>query len=144
MYDWRRMCPADRRAAVTVRRERRYPWHGPPHPVTAKGCFHVYAACYEHRSIMGSSPERITSFGAALLDAAGSCARQILAWCVLPNHYHLLAEMDGPLDTLTAGLGKLHGRSSYFWNAEDNARGRKVWHRCSDRAIRSSDISGQR
>ena len=34
-------------------------------------------------------------------------------------------------------LGKLHGRTSFKWNGEDDSRGRQVWHNCLDRGIKS-------
>jgi hypothetical protein len=34
-------------------------------------------------------------------------------------------------------IGKLHGGTSFEMNREDNARGRKVWFKCSDRLMRS-------
>jgi putative transposase len=35
------------------------------------------------------------------------------------------------------GLGKFHGSSSFRWNSEDNARGRKVWFKSVERSMRS-------
>jgi putative transposase len=72
----------------------------------------------------------------AVLAACSQAATQTYAWCVLPNHYHLLVRTDD-LKSLTKALGQFHGRSSYAWNQEDDTRGRKVWHRAFDRAIRS-------
>ena len=34
-------------------------------------------------------------------------------------------------------LGQFHGRTSHAWNGEDNARGRKVFFRAVERAMRS-------
>jgi putative transposase len=58
------------------------------------------------------------------------------AWVLLPNHYHVLATI-AVLPVLSGRLGQLHGSTSSTWNGEDNARGRKCWHRVSDRAMRS-------
>lgn len=60
----------------------------------------------------------------------------IFAWCVLPNHYHLLIRTD-KIDELRSRLGKFHGSSSFHWNGEDNLRGRRVWFRCVERPMRS-------
>jgi putative transposase len=60
----------------------------------------------------------------------------IEAWCVLPNHYHLLVAV-ADLDKVIRCLGRLHGRSSHAWNREDDARGRKVWCAAADRWIRN-------
>jgi putative transposase len=37
---------------------------------------------------------------------------------------------------LLAALGKLHGRTSYRWNGEEGSRGRQVWHRAAETAMK--------
>jgi putative transposase len=54
----------------------------------------------------------------------------------LPNHYHVLVRTDN-IEALRHELGKLHGRTSYSWNGEENQHGRQVWFNCVDRVIRS-------
>ena len=110
------------------------PWHTPPHPLGASGEFHLTAACYEHHSIIGHSPERMDAFCDQLLESLATC--RVHAWCVLPNHYHLYLETDDLKLTL-ANLGRLHGRSSHAWNGEEHQRGRRVWHSLADRQIRN-------
>jgi putative transposase len=34
-------------------------------------------------------------------------------------------------------IGKFHGVTSFIWNGEDGARGRKVWHNCFERPMKS-------
>jgi len=60
----------------------------------------------------------------------------IYAWCVLPNHYHVLLKTSD-IKNLRGELGLFHGRSSFKWNGEDNMRGRQVWHNCFERAMKS-------
>ena len=72
-----------------------------------------------------------------LLAAVESAAFTIDAYCVLPNHYHLLVE-GGDVAELRSVLGKLHGRTSREWNLQDGKTGRKVWYRVFDRMIRST------
>ena len=59
-----------------------------------------------------------------------------MAWVVLPNHYHILATVSDIQSSLWE-FGRLHGRTSFQWNGEDNSRGRKVWHRCTETAMKS-------
>ena len=58
------------------------------------------------------------------------------AWAVLLNHYHLLVHV-----TEFGALGDIfrlvHGPTAREWNLQDDALGRKVWYRFTDRAIRS-------
>ena len=131
------MPPAERERLLDYRRTQNLPWHSPPHRTLGfTGQYFVTAACYEHAAIIGKSPERLTKCEQQILHACAQQASQIYGWCVLPNHYHvLLSCLD--LSALTQALGHFHGRSSFRWNAEDGARGRKVWFRCFDREIRS-------
>ena len=131
------MTPAQRREAVEYRRLRERPWHLPPHwEFVGLLQFMISGACYEHKHVIGVTPERIAECESALLDACEQFATNVYSWCVLPNHYHLLVQTDR-LKELRASLGKFHGRTSFKWNGEDNRRGRQVWHNCLDRGIKS-------
>lgn len=60
----------------------------------------------------------------------------LYAWCVLPNHYHVLVETEN-ISGVLKELGKMHGRTSRQWNIEDNLIGRKIWFSCAERTIRN-------
>ena len=126
MYDYRRMTPAQRREAVEYRRLRMRPWHSPPH-WEFQGLFQfmISSACYEHKHLIGVTPERMTECESEILAVCGRLTTNIYAWCVLPNHYHLLIQTDR-LKELRAEFGRFHGRTSFRWNSEDNRRGRKA------------------
>ncbi len=128
------MTHEQRENVLQWRKLRSRPWHTPPHPLGGAGEFHLTAACYEHQPIIGQTPERMDAFSEELLAALEAC--RLHAWCLLPNHYHVYVETSDLKQTL-ATLGKLHGRSSFSWNGEDNQRGRHVWHSVSDRQIRN-------
>jgi putative transposase len=136
MYYWRRLTPEQRQAALAERQRHGRPWHGPPHYVSDCGLYLVTAACYEHKPVIGCSLQRMATFEAQLLDAAATQAESIFAWIVLPNHYHLLVQSSQVKALLTA-LGQLHGRTSHQWNGEEGCRGRKVWHRAAETAMKS-------
>ncbi|MBI9020663.1 MAG: transposase [Verrucomicrobia bacterium] len=138
MYNWRKMTPERRAEVLVLRKQCRLPWHGPPHRASdSTVLYHITAACYEHASIIGFSPERMSSFSDSLVGEAlaKNCSR-IWAWCVLPNHYHVQVECEN-LKALIRALGLLHGKTSRQWNLEEAAIGRTCWHRCMDRAMRS-------
>jgi putative transposase len=136
MYEWRKMTAEQREEALGLRRNCHRPWHSPPHKDCGPGSYHLSAACYEHKPIIGVTPQRMAECEARLLDTIWEFVQEIFAWCVLPNHYHLLIE-TGRIANVLASIGKFHGRQSYEWNGQDNARGRQVWHGCTERAIRS-------
>ena len=134
MYEWRKMTPEQRVEVLRMRRQGHLPWHSPPHFGTEPNLYHITAACYGHRSIMNSA-ERLSAFESELLSGlAESGMAEVRAWVILPNHYHLLLKTRLP--DLGKWLHRLHNTSATRWNGEDAARGRKVWHRYSDRCIR--------
>jgi len=136
-YLWRRLAPEHQEELLAWRKDRGQPWHSPPHrPNYGSSRFHVTAACYEHRPHIGLTPERMDAFASDLLAAFAANAKQVFAWCLLPNHYHALVEAPDIL-ALLGELGKLHGRASYQWNGAENSRGRKVFYRAAERAMRS-------
>ncbi|MBX7222606.1 MAG: hypothetical protein K1Y36_21850 [Blastocatellia bacterium] len=137
MYDWRKLTKIQRNQLLVYRKTQRQPWHSPPHwDFAGEVTFLITAACYEHAHIIGNSSERMTAFESELVSKCQPLATQLYAWCVLPNHYHILLATKG-ITPLLAELGKMHGRLSFLWNGEDNTRGRKVWYNCHERAMRS-------
>ena len=89
MYDYRKMTPEQKLAAVEYRRLHEHPLHSPPHlDFVGQRQFFITGTCFEHKHHIGLSPERMTNFEADLLTACGKFATSIYAWCVLPNHYH--------------------------------------------------------
>jgi putative transposase len=86
--------------------------------------------------IIGISPLRMEEFECRLIQVLSTEGSSLHAWCVLPNHWHALIDTVDLKDIISI-IGKMHGATSYQWNAIDEVRGRKCWHRCSDRRIRS-------
>ncbi len=130
------MTVRQREEALKVRKNHRFPWHGPPHFMNENSLYHITAACYEHKLIIGYSIGRMAEFEKQLLKTLSTHAENVLAWCVLPNHYHVLVETVH-IKKAVKELGQLHGSTSYYWNKAEGKRGRKCWHRCADRAMRA-------
>ena len=135
-YLWRNLDPGKRGELIAYRRHLNRPWHRPPH-LEQEGdrYYHLTAACLNHEPYIGHSPGRMAFFSHELLSAM---PEPPAAWCVLPNHYHALVRCPDLKSTLQA-LGKLHGRTSFLWNGEENTRGRKVWCNSAERSMRSED-----
>jgi putative transposase len=96
----------------------------------------VTAACFEHRHVVGLNPKRLADFSERLLGVLEIDCEDIYAWCVLPNHYHALV-LTRKLPDLLHNIGKLHGRTAFEWNGEENERGRKVWFNCVETGMKS-------
>jgi putative transposase len=136
-YRWRQLSSDQRVSLLAWRKERGYPWHSPPHRLNFGHLrFHITAACYEHRPFIGLRPERLDTFARDLLAVFAAHSGQTFAWCVLPTHYHALVEAPD-IRGLLRELGRFHGRTSHAWNDEERARGRKVFFRAVERAMRS-------
>jgi putative transposase len=136
MYLWRRMTPQQQQEALQHRQQYRRPWHGPPHYTSECQVYLFTAACYEHRPIVGARAGRLAAFEADLLETVAGHSSHNWAWVVFPNRYHFLAQVPD-LKGMLRALGRLHGRTSHRWNGEEECRGRHVWYRVAETAIKS-------
>jgi REP-associated tyrosine transposase len=135
-YEYSKLSPKEREEIIRYLKAMGYPLHAPPHPFREAGTYMISAANFEHKAIM-SSPIRRTEFETRLLNSIKEIAQDIIAWVILPNHYHFLASVNS-LDHISGVLKELHGTTSRSWNLEDNLTGkRRVWYKFSDRYIRS-------
>ncbi len=134
-YEYRTLTPQQRAEIVRERLSRGYPPHSPPHPVRDQPYYLLTAACYNHVAHL-HTPERRRQVLDALFQMLTMSGLELRAWAILPNHYHLLVAVND-----FAGLPPIirivHGSTTHQWNAEDSRRGRRVWYRYTDRAIRS-------
>lgn len=135
MYKSRKLSPEERKKQVDERIRRGYPAHAPPHPIRNAKYYLLTAACYEHQRYMSALSRRLQVLE-QWKEEGSSRGLDIEAWVILPNHYHLLVQVDD-FDQVGVVARLAHGRTSRQWNREDNRPGRKVWYRYTDRAIRS-------
>jgi len=135
MYEYRKLTPEQRAELVAQRLARGFPPHEPPHQVRDREFYLLTATCYEHKKIMFSESRRQQMLN-LIFEKFVMNGVEILAWIILPNHYHLLVHLTD-FNVLSDLFRRNHGSTSHQWNMEDNANGRKVWYRFSDRAIRS-------
>jgi putative transposase len=136
MYEWRKMTQEERRVVLLARKLNKKPWHSPPHMDIKERLFYmISAACYEHKHIIGQSVERMLHIQKGLVRICEDMESGLSAWCVLPNHYHMLVETED-VSGLLKCLGKMHGRTSRQWNMEDNCAGRRIWCGYFERVIR--------
>ena len=134
-YLWRKLTPEKQQTILQYRKLLKRPWHRPPHFDQGAIHYHLTGACFEHQPHIGHSPDRMAEFSILLLDAL---PEPPAAWCVLPNHYHILVRCPDVKATVRT-LGILHGATSFRWNGEENRRGRKIWHSVSDRGMQNAN-----
>lgn len=127
----------DEKLAILQRRiQLGYPLHAPPHPFREHNVYLITAATYKHQPILNSNQRR-TSFQEELHNSLCQITCELIAWVILLDHYHFLAEIED-LNDLVVMLQLLHGRSARKWNKEDQLTGqRKVWYKFADRVIRN-------
>jgi len=136
MYNWRKLT-AEQRVEVFARRRRELrPWHSQPHIDSGNGDYLLTAACYEHVAHLGYSAKRMGEFETELLTILDELSTKVYAWVILPNHYHAVVRTP-KVKVILKRLGKLHGRTSFEWNGEENGRGRQVWCNCVETVIKS-------
>jgi putative transposase len=137
MYAWRQLSEKARQEVLEWRKTQKRPWHSPPHWKNDRTDRYLFtASCFEHSPVIGFSAERLGKFEESLLQTLSEHIDQIYAWVVLPNHYHALVSTKDPLTVLLL-LGRLHGRTSFHWNGEENTRGRQVWVSAAETAMKS-------
>jgi putative transposase len=137
MYRWRKLNEDQRKAVLEQRRREHRPWHSPAHYESESTTYYVItAACFEHRHVIGHSPERMAKFEKDLVELLTAGSTAVFAWCVLPNHYHALIDTPS-VKQLLADIGRLHGRSSFDWNGEEGTRGRQAWCNAAETAMKS-------
>lgn len=135
-YEYRKLSPKEREEIVRYRSEKGYPLHAPPHPFRDTGAYLISAANFEHKAAV-KSPQRRTEFETRLLNSIKEITDDLIAWVVLPNHYHVLINVRS-LDAVSAALKHLHGTTSREWNIEDGLTGkRRVWYKFVDTYIRN-------
>ena len=118
MYNWRRMTQEQREDVLKNRIVQRQPWHGPSHIKSHKKVFHLSAACYEHRNIIGKTNDRLSKFQFSLNASIKGETEEIHACIILPNHYHILLKTENILKLLKQ-LFRLHQKTGFEWNRED-------------------------
>jgi REP element-mobilizing transposase RayT len=76
-------------------------------PGAKDALFHITAANCDHRCITEKSLQRMGAFGNELMNALTASDDKCIAWCVLPNHYHLLVTVTD-LHRTVKRLGQMH------------------------------------
>ncbi|RUT01608.1 hypothetical protein DSM106972_067050 [Dulcicalothrix desertica PCC 7102] len=134
MYEYRKLSQEEKIALVQERLKKGFPPHSPPHPIKNSEFYLITTTCYEHKPRINTEQRRQQLLN-ELFDKFINQGVEILAWVILPNHYHLLMK-NVEFKLLSKTFRLIHGLLARQWNLEENTSG-KVWCSYSDRAIRS-------
>jgi len=110
--------------------------YNPPHLFVADTLYMLTASIYEKKDLI-KSPQRKQEWREAFYAAAKIYHWQIVAWVVLPNHYHAIVQSPEHASNLSKFINSYHKFTARKWNAEDRSRGRQVWWNYWDTCIRS-------
>ncbi len=136
MYNWKNLTEEQKNEIIKTRKIQKLPWHSPLHIDSGDKNYMLTASCYNHEHRIGFTYNRMQEFEASLLKVINEYSSEIFAWCILPNHYHVLIRTS-KIKELIANIGKLHGRISFLWNKEENIKGRQNWHGIAETVMKS-------
>ena len=105
-YEVRQRSTKEREGVNLYRGEHGYPLHAPPHPFRDAGYYLITATIFEHKRIMAASSRR-TEFEICLDGEMKGIQADAIAWVVLPNHYHILVDVDS-LDSIQSSKTRVY------------------------------------
>jgi len=85
-------------------------------------CYHVFNRCIEGQNIFHNSRDYLYLLG-LLRDFCTEYHQMIIAYCLMPNHYHLLVKVEGDAD-ISAGFSKMWDAYVKTMNKKYQRRGR--------------------
>jgi putative transposase len=136
MYKHRQLNEIQKQDLINYRKFAQLPLHEPPHFFDDINKSYILTASnFEHKHVM-DTPERRKNLEDIFFKEISNIG-QLYAWCILPNHYHLLVKVN--LKVTSETISRIHRKTAFEWNKQDNALKRIVWFRFSDRKIRSSN-----
>ena len=134
-YRYRHASDDEKERLLAARRQREMPLHAPPHYPDGKKTYLISAACFEHRPFIHPESRRDQVKTQLIDDLRKEQWADLRAWVVLPNHYHLLGSIQ--LAPFREWVRLRHSQVAREWNREEGTKGRQVWYRFQDRAIRN-------
>ena len=108
--------------------------HSPSHVFHPDMIYFVTAGTYNKEHFF-RSPERLALLQESLFHNLSSHGWRLLAWAILSNHYHFIAESPGDARSLKVMLQSFHSWTSKQLNRMDAAPGRKVWFQYWDTCL---------
>lgn len=109
--------------------------HRPPHLYMDGAWYFVTASTVGKEHILATD-EHLNLWLTAFKELVTEFKMKLVAWVILPNHYHLLF-MPNDADELGIFMKRLNGSTSRKLNLLDNKQGRSVWYSYWDRCMRN-------
>lgn len=109
--------------------------HRPPHLYMDNARYFLTATTVDKEHILSTS-EHFNLWVTAFKELINDFKMNLVAWVVMPNHYHLLFMPNNP-NQLGSFMKRLNGSTSRKLNLLDNMQGRRVWYSYWDRCMRN-------
>ncbi len=110
--------------------------HAPLHGLDEAGTFIVTASTYHHHPYF-EPPDLRTLLRDELLGTADLYGWCLVAWAVMPDHYHFVGACKARPVNLPAFIGRLHSLTARAVNERDGCPERRVWSQYWDTRITS-------
>src|SRR4051812_22956498 len=99
--------------------------HAPIHRLNSDGTYFITAGTHLKQHF-ARSPKHLDAIQEILFDEAQKHECWLQSWCLLSNHYHLVAQCDEG-ERLRLMLSRFHSRSGAEVNRLDGVNARRVW-----------------
>ncbi len=110
-------------------------WHHRPNHLHVCGrTYMVTASTLGHQQIFTGS-RRLTLLHDTLMECMAHHRWDLVAWAVLPNHYHVIATSADEACHLREAIQELHSRTAREVNRIDGVKARRVWFQYWDTCI---------
>jgi putative transposase len=125
MLEYSKLTNDEREEISRIRALSGYPVHSPADIFIKDKYLFVTSDVYQRQPLINNL-KRLTWFESFLLKIFYDYGAELKGWVILQDHFHFLVDPDN-FDKIPHIMDEIHHTSSYVWNGEDNALGRKVW-----------------
>jgi putative transposase len=112
--------------------------YNPPHLFVSQAVYMLTGSIYQRTPLM-ELHQRKAEWRDAFHEAARLSQWGVIAWVVLNNHYHAIAQSPEHGVNLSKFINSYHKFTARRWNIEDGLQGRQVWWNYWDTCIRSEE-----
>ena len=108
--------------------------HAPPHRFLPGYTYMITAGTIGKQHLFDNT-DKLLVLQRLLFETAVRFRWTVTSWCLLSNHYHLIALAAENARTLSRWIQRFHALSAALVNSIDKQRGRRVWYQYWDKCI---------
>ncbi len=109
-------------------------WHRPLHIYKDNSIYFITVRTIDRIKYFNSDKKK-DILSDVIHTACEKFCKDLTAWTILDNHYHILVEVDEGKN-IPKLVNNINANSSRILNISENCIGRQVWHQYFDRCIR--------